>query len=52
LELEPGTGRVSLSGVVFDDAFVVSAENSISQVAGVTSVVNDVRVLSHSVYGP
>ena len=52
IELEPGTGRVLLSGVVFDDAFVLAAEELIAQTPGVTSVGNQVRVLSHTMYGP
>jgi cytidylate kinase len=50
--LEPGTGRVSLSGVVYDDNFATTAEKLISQVPGVTNVDNQTRVLSHSIIGP
>lgn len=52
VELLPGTGRVVLTGVVFDDSFAMTAEKLISQVPGITSVDNQVRVLSHSIIGP
>lgn len=52
VELQPGTGRVMLSGVVYDDKFAVTAEELISRVPGVTEVDNQARVLSHSVIGP
>jgi cytidylate kinase len=52
IELEPGTGCVLLSGVVFNDEFVLTAEGIILQIEGVTGVDNQVRVLSHTVYGP
>ena len=52
VELEPGTGRVLLSGVVYDDNFVTTAETLVSQVPGVTSVDNQTRVLSHTIIGP
>jgi cytidylate kinase len=51
-ELEPGTGRVLLSGIVFDDKFASTAEELIMEVPGVSSVDNRLRVLSHSVIGP
>lgn len=52
VELEPGTGRVLLSGVVYDDKFAMSAEKLISQVPGVTNVDDQTRVLSHITIGP
>jgi cytidylate kinase len=51
-DLEPGTGRVLLSGVVFDDNFATTAEQLIAKVPGVTEVDNQTRILRHSIIGP
>lgn len=52
VDLEPGTGRVVLSGVVYDDNFVTTAEQLIANVPGVTDVDDQTRVLTHTVIGP
>ncbi|MFT5445701.1 MAG: cytidylate kinase [Gammaproteobacteria bacterium] len=52
VDLEPGTGRVVLSGVVFDDRFSNTAEQLIANVPGVTAVDNQARILSHLAIGP
>ena len=51
-DLEPGTGRVVLTGIVFDDEFSTTAERLIGDVEGVSAVDNQLRMLSHSVIGP
>lgn len=52
VELEAGTGRVTLSGIVLDDAFASTAEDLVMDVPGVSSVDNQMRILSHAVIGP
>ncbi len=52
VELGTGTGIVTLSGVVFDDAFSVEAEKVVGGVDGVVKVDNQLRVLSHTSVGP
>jgi hypothetical protein len=52
LTLEPGTGKVTLSGVVFDEAFTVEAEKLLRAVDGVVDVDNQLRVLSRMNIGP
>ena len=50
--LEPGTGRVTLSGVVLDDTFRRAAYDVISSLDGVNEVVDEVIVPGPSQYGP
>jgi cytidylate kinase len=51
-DLEPGTGRVTLTGIVFDDEFSRAAEDAVAEVPGVSSVDNQLKILSHTVIGP
>jgi cytidylate kinase len=50
--LEPGTGRVTLSGVVLDYNFKNTAYEVVSSVKGVTEVVDEVIVPGTAKYGP
>ena len=50
--LEPGTGRVTLSGVVLDYAFKDAAREVVSAVDGVAEVIDEVIVPGPAQYGP
>ncbi len=52
IDLEPGTGRVTLTGVAFDREFRDEAEKVVLAVPGVTQVTNEVRVLETANIGP
>ena len=49
---ELDTGRVVLTGIVFDDQFSTTAESLIMEVPGVSSVDNQLRVLRHTMLSP
>ncbi len=52
VSVEPGTGRVTLSGIVFDHAFSHTAEAVVMQVPGVSAVSNRLQVIGTTHVGP